>query len=150
MTVAGNVLGELYSKGENTVIRSLSILCLGLSVNANAGGDAVQSMTGVSAFRSENQEHHAPPTKPALTAWDNDRQSDVDRLIALRSHSLDDVLALAEQLEAKWRLRDWNSYASIMMYVCSEIQNRGLNNERVIDQSEHFARLALLLIDPLG
>jgi len=30
-----------------------------------------------------------------------------------------------------------------MRYVCSEIQSRGLNNERAVDQSEHFARLAL-------
>ena len=30
-----------------------------------------------------------------------------------------------------------------MRYVCSEISNRGLNVERVRDQSEHFARLAL-------
>jgi hypothetical protein len=74
---------------------------------------------------------------------ENDYQTDIDRLIALRSHPLEELITLAAEMEVKWRRIDWNSYAGIMRYACSEISNRGLNHERVRDQSEYFARLAL-------
>lgn len=73
----------------------------------------------------------------------NDYQTDIDRLVALRSHPLDELIAVASQMESKWRRVDWNSYAGIMEHVCSEISNRGWNNERDREQSEHFARIAL-------
>lgn len=73
----------------------------------------------------------------------NDYQTDIDRLVALRSHSLDELLALANELEIKWRQIDWNQYARVMMRVCSEISNRKLNDVRVQQQSEHFALVAL-------
>lgn len=73
----------------------------------------------------------------------NDYQTDIDRLIALRSSSLDELLALANELEIKWRQIDWNQYARVMMHVCSEISNRKLNDVRVRQQSEHFALIAL-------
>lgn len=79
---------------------------------------------------------------PTVVA-ENDYQTDVDRLVALRSHSLDELLALANELEIKWRQIDWNQYARIMMHVCSEISNRKLNDVRVRQQSEHFALVAL-------
>lgn len=73
----------------------------------------------------------------------NDYQADIDRLITLRSQPLDELIGLANQLETKWRRIDWNQYARIMIYVCSEIANRGLNDVRVRQQTEHFARVAL-------
>jgi len=79
----------------------------------------------------------------AIVPEENEFQSDVARLIALRAHPLEELVALANQLEAKWRGLDWNSYARVMQYVCSEISNRGLNSPRVREQSEHFARIAL-------
>jgi hypothetical protein len=82
-----------------------------------------------------------PPGELLVSA--NDYQSDIARLIELRSHPLEELLALANQLEVKWRGVDWNSYARVMQYVCSEISNRGLNNPHVREQSEHFARIAL-------
>jgi len=83
------------------------------------------------------------PSAYAIVPGENDFQSDVDRLIALRSHPLDELIALANQMEIKWRRLDWNSYARIMAHVCSEISNHGLNDERVRYQREHFARVAL-------
>jgi hypothetical protein len=87
------------------------------------------------------------------TVWDSksvssvrpkdDYQNDVDQLLALRSHALDDLIAFAGHLEIKWRRVDWNQYARIMIYVCSEIANRGLNDVHVRKQTEHFAFLAL-------
>lgn len=74
---------------------------------------------------------------------ENAYQTDIDRLIELRSHSLDELIALASQLDAKWRLTDWNQYARIMAHVCSEISSRGLNDEQVREQSDHFAKTAL-------
>lgn len=74
---------------------------------------------------------------------ENDYQADINRLIALRSHPLNELIGLANQLEAKWRQVDWNSYARIMIGVCSEISNRGLNNEQIREHSERFARVAL-------
>jgi hypothetical protein len=74
---------------------------------------------------------------------EDDYESDIKRLIALRSHSLDELLTLADQLERKWSRISWDHYARVMVYVCSEIANHGLNNERVREQTEHFARVAL-------
>lgn len=73
----------------------------------------------------------------------NDYEADVNRLFALRSHSLDELLALSYQLEIKWRQIDWNQYAQIMMHICSEISNRGINDSRLRQESEHFATVAL-------
>lgn len=78
-----------------------------------------------------------------IAVSEDDYQADINRLIALRSHPLNELIGLANQLEAKWRRLDWNLYAGVMRYVCSEISNRGLNNERVRKQSEHFAKVAL-------
>src|SRR6185503_14827420 len=63
-----------------------------------------------------------------IVGSENDYQADINRLIKLRSHPLNELIGLASQLEAKWRQLDWNSYARIMIGVCSEISNRGLNN----------------------
>lgn len=78
-----------------------------------------------------------------IVVSENDYQADINRLIALRSHPLNELIGLANQLEAKWRQVDWNSYARIMIGVCSEISNRGLNNEQIREHSERFARIAL-------
>lgn len=72
-----------------------------------------------------------------------DCQADIDRLIALRSHPWDELLALANQLEIKWRRINWDQYAQIMIYVCSEIANHGLNDVRVRTETKHFAAVAL-------
>lgn len=72
-----------------------------------------------------------------------DYQTDIDRLIALRSHPLEELIGVASQMENKWRRVNWNSYAGIMEHVCSELSNRGWNNERARQQSEHFATIAL-------
>lgn len=76
------------------------------------------------------------------TSGEDPYQEDIDRLIALRTHPLDELLALANQLETKWR-GDWPKYANIIMYVCSEILNRGINDSKVREASNHFAYLAL-------
>src|SRR5207237_5477367 len=68
---------------------------------------------------------------------EDDYESDIKRIIGLRSHSLDELLTLADQLEQKWSRINWDHYAQVMVYVCSEIANRGLNNERVREQTEY-------------
>jgi hypothetical protein len=80
--------------------------------------------------------------EPTVVAPD-DYQNDVDRLVAMRSHPLDDLLALANKLEMKWRRINWNQYALIMMHVCSEISNRRVNDARLRQQSERFAMVTL-------
>jgi hypothetical protein len=82
-------------------------------------------------------------TSDSFVVSADDYQTDIDRLIALRSHPLDELLTLAAQMEVKWRRIDWNSYAVIMRYACSEISNRGITHERVRDQTQYFARIAL-------
>jgi len=73
----------------------------------------------------------------------NDYQSDISRLIALRSQPLDDLIALANQLESKWRQIDWNQYARIMIHICTEILNRRVNDAQLREKTEHFALVAL-------
>jgi hypothetical protein len=85
----------------------------------------------------------APRAFTEAVVQEIDYQSDIDRLIALRSHPLDELLALANHLEIKWRHINWDHYAQVMIYVCSEIANRGLNDVRVRQQTEHFALSAL-------
>jgi hypothetical protein len=70
-------------------------------------------------------------------------EEDLNRLIALRSRTLEELLDFSNQLERKWRRMDWNQYASLMLHVCSEISNRGLNDSRLRLESERFARIAL-------
>lgn len=86
---------------------------------------------------------HGDRTAYQLVVSEKEYQADVNRLIALRSHPLDELIGLSNQLEAKWRLLDWNLYARILSCICSEISNRGLNDERTREQTEHFARVAL-------
>src|ERR1043165_4527167 len=108
--------------------KNVSLSCLYLSIPASS---LPRPPTGFSGT-----------ARPLLVAKEN-YQNDIKRLIALRSHSLDEVLTLAKELEQKWSHIDWDHYAEVMIYVCSEIANRGLNNERVREQTEHYARLAL-------
>jgi len=82
-------------------------------------------------------------TQDPRTALDNEYQLDLQRLIGFRSRPLDEVLTLSRQLEVKWRRLDWNYYAQMMIHVCSEISNRGLNDSRLRQETEHFARVAL-------
>lgn len=70
-------------------------------------------------------------------------EEDLNRLIALRSGSFEELLDFSNQLERKWRRIDWNQYARLMLHVCSEISNRGLNDSRLRLESERFARIAL-------
>jgi hypothetical protein len=70
-------------------------------------------------------------------------EEDLNRLLALRSRPLEELLDFSNQLERKWRRIDWNQYARLMLHVCSEISNRGLNDSRVRLESERFARIAL-------
>ena len=84
-----------------------------------------------------------PVTAYPIVAEEEDFQIDIKRLITMRSHSLDELLTLSNQLEQKWSRIDWDRYAQVMIYVCSEIANRGLNNERVREETERFAKLAL-------
>jgi len=70
-------------------------------------------------------------------------EDDDRRLMEMRSRSLDDLLALANQLEIKWRRIDWNQYARIIIRICSEISNRSVHDVRLRKESERFARIAL-------
>jgi hypothetical protein len=70
-------------------------------------------------------------------------EEDNRRLIELRSRSFDELLALATQMEIKWRRIDWNQYARIMIRICSEISNRSVHDPRLRKESERFARIAL-------
>src|SRR6266404_4265666 len=46
----------------------------------------------------------------------NDYEADIQRLIALRSRPLDELVALANQLERKWHRLNWDHYARVMRY----------------------------------
>jgi hypothetical protein len=70
-------------------------------------------------------------------------EADVQRLIALRSRPQEELLALAAELEGKWRKINWTQYAQMMTHVCSEIVNYRLNDAHLRQQSEHYAVLAL-------
>jgi hypothetical protein len=70
-------------------------------------------------------------------------EEDLNRLIALRSRPLEELLDFSNQLERKWQRINWNQYAALMLHVCSEISNRGLNDSRLRLESERFARIAL-------
>jgi hypothetical protein len=78
-----------------------------------------------------------------MVALDNDNHRDIQRLIALRFHPLDELIALANQLEAKWRKIDWNLYAGVMRRISGELSSRDPSDRRAREQSEHFARIAL-------
>lgn len=118
---------------------SVSISCLAF-VGCLIGYAVASPLEAVTGFSREAE--IALAAHPSV-APENDFQRDIDQLIALRSHPLDEVIALGDQLEAKWRRVEWNSYARVMLYICSEISNRGLNDARVREQSERFARIAL-------
>jgi hypothetical protein len=70
-------------------------------------------------------------------------EQDLQRLISLRTRPLEELLALSNEMESKWRRMDWNYYARIMIHVCSEISNRGLDDRRLRQETENFARMAL-------
>jgi len=70
-------------------------------------------------------------------------EQDLGRLIDLRSHPLEEVLAFCTQLERKWRQLDWNFYARMIIHVCSEISNREVNDARLRKHAEDFAKIAL-------
>jgi hypothetical protein len=70
-------------------------------------------------------------------------REDIARLELLRSHNLDEVILTAKELEHKWQGANRDLYALMMLHVCSEISNRGLNDLRVRFQSERFALTAL-------
>lgn len=120
---------------------SLSFLCLvflsGILTFARPSSTFSVSASRLSPKNSGNRAAYL------TVISEDDYQSDIHRLIALRSHPLDELLALSNQLEGKWRRINWDQYARVMIYVCSEISNRHLNDERVREQSEHFARVAL-------
>ncbi len=120
---------------------SVLILCLGFAGGITNDSCAHPPFTG-SAARCSSKED-CDRTTYQVEFPGNDYQTDIHRLIALRSHPLDELMALANQLEAKWRRINWDHYARVMGYVCSEISNRGLNDARVREQTEHFARVAL-------
>src|SRR5258705_8121724 len=73
----------------------------------------------------------------------NDYQADIDRVIALRSRPLDELVALGDELEAKWRKIDWNLYAGVMRRISGELSSRDPNDPQAREESEHFARIAL-------
>jgi len=121
----------------------VSILCLafvGFVISDTSASSPEPVNRPVSRFsRADELDRKAS----LVVAPEHDYQSDVHQLIALRSHPLDELIALANQLETKWRRLDWNQYAQVMIYVCSEIANRGLNDLRVREQTQHFALVAL-------
>jgi hypothetical protein len=122
---------------------SVSFLCLAFfsGIITDSFARPPRPFTGsVNRFSSKDD---CDQTADPIVVAGNDYQADIHELIALRSHPLDELLALANKLERKWRLINWDHYARVMIYVCSEISNRGLNDARVREQSEHFARVAL-------
>jgi hypothetical protein len=117
------------------------ILCLAFCVGLFISALANEPLPSNAASRPSTKDYWEQREKP-LVVPGNDYQTDIDRLMALRSHPLDELIELADQLEAKWRRVDWNHYPGIMKYVCSEMSNRAFD-ERAREQSEHFARVAL-------
>jgi hypothetical protein len=82
--------------------------------------------------------------RPSLSAPTiTDLRQDIARLELLRSHNLDELIQTADELERKWHGATGDLYALMMVHVCSEISNRGLNDVRVRFQSERFSLTAL-------
>ncbi len=139
------VRGATTAKDTTMILRTTLLSMLGVAVCAGLINSSFARPLGVGTggVGSFHSKAGFDRTADEIEVSKNEYQSDVDRLIALRSRPFEELISLANQLEAKWRRLDWNSYARIMTYVCSEIANHGLNNERVRDQREHFARVAL-------
>lgn len=139
------MVAQLATQRKIVIVNSLfvCIICVGLLGTSASDSFANPKVCLAKAIGRSSSKHVYDAAALEYLVGESDVQSDVDRLIALRSHPLDEVVVLANQLETKWRGSDWNLYARIMTYVCSEISNRGLNETRVREQSEHFARVAL-------
>lgn len=118
----------------------VSALCLAFTVGVitDRVGSSARGVPAATHQYFGRDESDQPPRDSG-----DDYEADIQRLIALRSRPLDEVLALGKQLERKWRGLNWDHYARVMRYVCSEISNRGLNDPRVREQSRQFARIAL-------
>lgn len=118
----------------------VSALCLAFTVGviADPGGNSTRRVPEAPQRYASGDEFDQPPRHSR-----SDSEADIQRLIALRNRPLEELLTLANQLERKWRRPDWNQYARVMRYVCSEISNRGLNDPRVREQRRRFARIAL-------
>lgn len=138
------VRGAMTGKDTTMILRAPLLSMLGVAVCASLINSPFARPlgvgTGVGSFHSKAGFER---TAVEIEVSKNEYQTDVDRLIALRSRPFEELISLASQLEAKWQRLDWNSYARIMAHVCSEISDRGLNDERVRAQREHFARVAL-------
>lgn len=118
----------------------VSALCLAFTVGviADPGGNSTRRVPEAPHRYASGDEFDQTPSDS-----ESDYEADIQRLITLRSRPLDELLALANELERKWRRPNWDHYAWVMRYVCSEISNRGLSDPRVREQRRQFARTAL-------
>lgn len=122
---------------------SISFLCLVFVSGTPTDSFARPRLALIATLESFSGKDVGDRTPYQIVVPATEYQTDIDRLIARRSHSFEELISLANQLESKWRRIDWNQYARIMIYICSEIANRGLNDVSVRRQTEHFALMAL-------
>jgi len=118
------------------------ILCCGFLFGCIVS-DALAQAPGLSARSDVVLSRHLFYGLREQNSRPTEYEDDLNRLIALRSRTLEELLDFSNQLERKWQRMDWNQYASLMLHVCSEISNRGLNDSRLRLESERFARIAL-------
>lgn len=119
---------------------SVSILCLlffGGTINYSFAGSPTQAIRRFKPLIGKG----VRPVGQVVPA--DDYQADIDRVIALRSRPLDELIALGNELEAKWRKIDWNLYAGVMRRISGELSSRDPNDSQAREESEHFARIAL-------
>src|SRR5882724_7067243 len=91
-----------------------NILCLTFAGGIITNSTAHTPGAFAGSVNRFSYKYHPDGTGYSTRAPGNDYQTDVDRLIALRSHPVDELLTLAVQLERKWRRINWNQYALIM------------------------------------
>lgn len=134
-------------------LQSRTFICLVLATGALLGVGLAGTKKENDSIGKPTEQVHQQATVTAvksvsesssLSASKNtDLREDIARLELLRSHNLDDVILTAKELEHKWQGANRDLYALMMVHVCSEISNRGLNDVRVRFQSERFALTAL-------
>ena len=140
------------SKNRLPLLSFMSMTLVGAALAVTLPSKRIADGLAVQSPNAIPKQGVTPPATPLArrTAIQQEYQDDIDRLEGLRSHSLDELTATANQLESKWRGRDWNLYALIMMQMCSEISNRGLSDARVRSNTEKYARVALSHNDKLS
>ena len=126
---------------QTIILMAVSNLVL-LALITRRSNDTTPKAATPSVFASKHKIDSFGSSLTQKSAGDQFEEDD-RRLIEMRSRPMDELLALAVQMEIKWRRIDWNQYARIMIRVSSEISNRSGNDALFRKESERFARIAL-------